>query len=89
MLHTKFQGHQPTGSGEEDFFRFLPYIGMAAMLIMWPGLFEQLYFPKALVVYIWNLVTISLAVSEEKLFESVDGEGEELYKHFASVRILI
>ena len=30
-----------------------------------------------------------LAVSEEKLFESVDGEGEELYKHFASVRILI
>ena len=34
MLHTKFQGHGPSGSGEEDFLRFLPYIGMAAMLVM-------------------------------------------------------
>ena len=24
MLHTKFQGHWSTGSGEEDFLRFLP-----------------------------------------------------------------
>ena len=31
MLHTKFQGH---GSGEEDLLRFLPYMGMAAMLVM-------------------------------------------------------
>ena len=31
MLHTKFQGHQSIGSGEEDFLRFLPYMGMAAM----------------------------------------------------------
>ena len=30
MLHTKFQGHWPTGSGKEDFLRFLPYMGMAA-----------------------------------------------------------
>ena len=28
MLHTKFQGHRSIGSGEEDFLRFLPYIGM-------------------------------------------------------------
>ena len=34
MLHTKFQGHQSIGSGEEDFLRFLPYMGMAAMLVM-------------------------------------------------------
>ena len=33
MLHTKFQGRRPFGSGEEAFFRFLPYIGMAAMPI--------------------------------------------------------
>ena len=39
MLHTKFQGHQPFGSGEEDFLRFLAYMGMAAILVMWPGLF--------------------------------------------------
>ena len=34
MLHTKFQGHRSSGSGEEDFLRFLPYMGMAAMLVM-------------------------------------------------------
>ena len=32
MLHTKFQGHRPFGSEEEDFLRFLPYMGMAAIL---------------------------------------------------------
>ena len=34
MLHTKFLGHQSTGSGKEDFLRFLPYMGMAAILVM-------------------------------------------------------
>ena len=34
MLHTKFQGHWSIGSGKEDFLRFLPYMGMAAMLVM-------------------------------------------------------
>ena len=33
ILHTKFQGHQSIGSGEEDFLRFLPYMGVAAMLV--------------------------------------------------------
>ena len=34
MLHTKFQDHRTCGSGEEDFLRFLPYMGMAAILVM-------------------------------------------------------
>ena len=34
MLHTKSQGHRPSGSGEEDFLRVLPYMGMAAILVM-------------------------------------------------------
>ena len=34
MLHTKFRGHQPFGSGEEDILRFLPYMGMVAILVM-------------------------------------------------------
>ena len=34
MLHTKFQGHWSIGSGEEVFLRFLPYMGMAAMLVI-------------------------------------------------------
>ena len=34
MLHTKFQGNQSISSGEDDFLRFLPYMGMSAMLVM-------------------------------------------------------
>ena len=33
MLHTKFRGNQPVGSGE-DFLRFLPYMGVVAILVM-------------------------------------------------------
>ena len=39
MLHTKFQGHGSIGSREEDILRFLPYMGMVAMLVMWPNSF--------------------------------------------------
>ena len=73
MLHTKFQAHWSIGSGEEDFLRFLPYMGMAAMLVMWPKPFEQFFFPKGPGGYIWNLVVIVPVVSEEKSFEIVDG----------------
>ena len=45
MLHTKFKGHHSFGSREEDFLRFLPYMGMAAILVMWPGPFEQIFVP--------------------------------------------
>ena len=34
MLHTKFLENRPGGSGEEDFEGFLPYIGVAAILVM-------------------------------------------------------
>ena len=34
MLHVKFQDHRTSGSGEEDFLRFLPYIDMAAILVI-------------------------------------------------------
>ena len=34
MLHTKFQGHRSIDSGEADFLRSLPYMEMAAMLVM-------------------------------------------------------
>ena len=33
MLHAKFQDQRTSGSGEEDFLRFLPYMGMAAILV--------------------------------------------------------
>ena len=34
MLHAKFQDHSTSGSGEEDFLRFLPYMGIAAIMVM-------------------------------------------------------
>ena len=39
MLHAKVQDHRTISSGEEDFLRFLPYMGMAAILVMCPGPF--------------------------------------------------
>ena len=36
MLHTKFRDNRSVGSGEEIFEGFLPYMGMAAILVTWP-----------------------------------------------------
>ena len=71
MLYTKIQGHQPFGSGEEDFLRFLPYIGMAAILVMWPGPFEQTFVYPSPEGSTWNLASIGPVVFEE-MFENVD-----------------
>ena len=67
MMHTKFQGHQPFGS-REDFLRFLPYMGMAAILVMWPGPFEQTFNPPSHRSSTSNWL-IGPMVSEEKLFK--------------------
>ena len=32
MLHSKFRGNRPAGSGEEDFEGVLSYMGIAAIL---------------------------------------------------------
>ena len=34
MLHYKFHGNRPAGSGEEIFEGFLPYMGFVAILVM-------------------------------------------------------
>ena len=34
MLHIKIREKRPAGSGEEDFEAFLPYMGVAAILVM-------------------------------------------------------
>ena len=34
MIQAKFQDHRTSGSGEEDFQTFLPYMGVAAILVM-------------------------------------------------------
>ena len=47
-------------------------MGMAAMLVMWPRQFEQLFVSHTSGEYIWNLVTTGPVVLEEKLFEIVN-----------------
>ena len=74
MLHTKFQGHRPFGSREEDFLKFLPYMGMVAILVMWPGPFEQIFVPPSHGSLIWNSASIGPVVSKEKKFENVEPE---------------
>ena len=51
-------------------------MGMAAMLVMWPRPFEQVFFHKGPGGCKWNLVAIGLVVSEEKSFEIVDGRTD-------------
>ena len=43
MLHTKFRGNRPAGSGEEDFLVVLPYMGVAAILVMSPRFRDQTF----------------------------------------------
>ena len=45
---------------------------MAAILVMWPGPFEQTFFPPSHGGSIWNLASIDPVDSEEKMFENVD-----------------
>ena len=72
MLHIKFQGNQPRGSGEEDFLMFLPYMGMAAILVIRPVPFEQIFNQPLPGGCIWNSIRSGPAVSEEKSFENVN-----------------
>ena len=58
MLHTKSKGHWLSGSGEEDFKGVLPYMDVAAILVMWQEPFEQTFVPASLGVSIWNLSLI-------------------------------
>ena len=68
MLHTKFQGHWSTGSGEEDFLMFLPYMGMAAMLVMWLNSFVKIFIPILPQAFIWILVPNDPTVFEKNKF---------------------
>ena len=52
-------------------------MGVANILVMWQGPFEQTFVPASLGVSIWNSSLIGPMVSEEKLFENVDGRTTE------------
>ena len=65
MLHTKFRGHRPAGSGEKDFKGFLPYTGMAAILVMGPASCHQIFISLYLKAVTKKLVKIGKVVSEK------------------------
>ena len=46
-------------------------MGMVAILVMWPGPFEQIFVPPSHRSSIWNLTLIGPVVSEEKMFRRV------------------
>ena len=68
MLHTKFQGHWSIGSGEEDFLRVLPYMGMAAILVMWPNSIVQIFIPILPQAFTWTFVPNRPTVFEKNKF---------------------
>ena len=43
-------------------------MGMAAILVMWPEPFEQIFVPPSYGGSIWNLASIGPVASEEKMF---------------------
>ena len=54
MLHTKFRGNRPAGSGKKIFKGFLPYVGMAAILVVWPASCHQIFISSHLKAFIKN-----------------------------------
>ena len=87
-MHTNIQGHWPFGSREEDFFRFLPYMAMAATLVMWPGPLEQTFVPPSHKSSIWNLTLIGPVVSEEKMFKEC-GRRQRTTEAYLSYKLTI
>ena len=56
---------------------FLPYMGMSAILVMWPRPREQTFVPPSHWGSIWNLALISPAVLEKKIFEKCGRTDDE------------
>ena len=73
MLQAKFKAIGHLVPEKKIFFRFLPYMGVGAMLVMCPSRFEQFFVPATSEGYMWNLVTIGPVLSEERSSEIVDG----------------
>ena len=62
----------PAVPEEKIFEGFLPYMGMAAILVMWPKPHMQTFVPPSHGASTWNLTSIGPVVPEEKTFENVN-----------------
>ena len=54
-------------------------MGVAAILIMWPGLFEQTFVPPSHGGSIWTLTLIGPTVFEEKILKQCGRRMTEAY----------
>ena len=55
MLHTKFRENRPSGSGGGEIFEeFLPYMGVAAILVMLPASCHRIFISLYLKACIQN-----------------------------------
>ena len=66
MLHTKLCVKRPAGSGEEDIEGFLPYMGVAAILVIRPASCHQIFISLYLKAFLQNLVK-NCTVGSEKI----------------------
>ena len=52
-------------------------MGMAAILVMWSGPFEQIFIPPSQGDSIWNLASIDPVVSEKKMFKDCGRRSDD------------
>ena len=70
MLYIEIQPQNFFGSRGEDFYMFLPCIGIAAILLIGTQPFEQIVNTLLIKGHMWNLVKNDQAVSEQKTFRN-------------------
>ena len=49
-------------------------MGIADILAMWPGPFEQAFVPPSQGGFTWNLASVGLVVIEEKKIKNIESE---------------
>ena len=67
MLHTEFRGIGQPVTVMKIFEGFLPYLGMAAILVMRPASYQQIVVSMYLKAYRQNLVKNEQEVSEKSM----------------------
>ena len=65
ILYTKIQPESFLGSGEEDFYAFLPYMGMLAILFNGTEPIKQIVNILSIEGLMWNLLKIVQVVSKK------------------------
>ena len=54
-------------------------MGMANILVVWPGPFEQTFVPPSHGNSLWNLASLCPVVSEKKMFKECGRQTTEAY----------